>query len=157
MPINRPIINRTRSAGPEKSQLIGSNRQTCFLLKSSRNIWTVVFKIILWDGMTVFCFLKLPYPYLHNFNISLLLSLTSIQADISNLKIDPVLIKHCIDTANLKKTMWRPALRVSNFKHLISVVLENKISFASLRCYKINRQLIGGCLLLIVIARQLFF
>ena len=29
--------------------------------------------------------------------------------------------------------------------------------FASLRCYEINRQLIGGCLLLIVIAQQLFF
>ena len=73
-----------------------------------------MFKIILWDGMTVFCFLKLPYPYLHNFNISLLLSLTSIQAD---------------------RVI---ALRVSNFKHLISVVLENKISFASLLCFKIN-------------------
>ena len=40
---------------------------------------------------------------------------------------------------------------------MTSVVLENTISFASLRSYKINRQLIGGCLLLIVIARQLFF
>ena len=47
-------------------------------------------------------------------------------------------------------------MRASNFKHLISVVLENKISFASLRWYEINRQLIGCCLLLIVIARQLF-
>ena len=32
-------------------------------------------------------------------------------------------------------------MRASNFKHLISVVLENKISFASLRCHKINRGL----------------
>ena len=42
-----------------------------------------MFKIIFWDGMIVFCFLKLPYPY-HNLDITLLLSLTSIQADTSN-------------------------------------------------------------------------
>ena len=41
--------------------------------------------------MIVFCFLKLPYPYLHNFNISLLLSFTSIQADIK-LKTQNLLI-----------------------------------------------------------------
>ena len=33
MPINRHASNRTRSAGPEKLQLIGTTRQTKFLLK----------------------------------------------------------------------------------------------------------------------------
>ena len=36
--------------------------------------------------MIVFCFVKLPYPY-HNLDITLLLSLTSIQADASNSKL----------------------------------------------------------------------
>ena len=39
---------------------------------------------------------------------------------------------------------------IFHFKHMISVVLENKISFA-------NCRLIGGCLLSIVIAWQLIF
>ena len=43
-------------------------------------------KIIFWDGMIVFCFVKLLYPY-HNLAITLLLSLTSIQADASNSKL----------------------------------------------------------------------
>ena len=46
----------------------------------------LVFKIIFWDRMIVFCFLKLPYPY-HNLDITLLLFLTSIQADASNSKL----------------------------------------------------------------------
>ena len=46
----------------------------------------MVLKIILRDRMAVFCFVKLPYPY-HNLDITLLLSLTSIQADASNSKL----------------------------------------------------------------------